>query len=103
VSARSGFLAAGLDLLHGMAAANVWSFAGLLLDIHLPDGNGLDLLRAIRESSELTSHRKLPVVIMTTSGDAKDYEDALWLGTIAYVRKPLDLTELQNAVRTALV
>lgn len=75
-------------------------FAVMLLDIHLPDGSGMDLLSKVRH---LDRCKNLPVIMMTTSDNAEHYEDSLWLGSLAYVRKPLDITKLSDAVRTALL
>src|SRR6266850_2849711 len=39
---------------------------GMLLDLHLPDGSGLDFLRELRAASE---HRTLPVLVLTGEGE----------------------------------
>lgn len=63
----------------------------LLLDVRLPDGNGLDLLRDIRSDN---SSKDLPVVVVTAYGDLEDAVAAMKLGATDYLKKPLDLDEL---------
>lgn len=63
----------------------------LLLDVRLPDGNGLDLLRDLRAREN--SHA-LPVVMMTAYGELEDAVAAMKLGATDYLKKPVDLDEL---------
>lgn len=63
----------------------------LLLDVRLPDGNGLDLLRDIRSKE---SEKALPVIIVTAYGELEDAVAAMKLGATDYLKKPVDLDEL---------
>ncbi|MTI63651.1 sigma-54 dependent transcriptional regulator [Methylophaga sp.] len=63
----------------------------LLLDVRLPDGNGLDLLREIRSRD---SSKDLPVVVVTAYGELEDAVAAMKLGATDYLKKPVDLDEL---------
>ena len=63
----------------------------LLLDVRLPDGNGLDLLRELRQDSVT---RALPVIMMTAYGELEDAVSAMKLGANDYLKKPVDLDEL---------
>lgn len=63
----------------------------LLLDVRLPDGNGLDLLRELRAQPNCKS---LPVVMMTAYGELEDAVNAMKLGATDYLKKPVDLNEL---------
>ncbi|MFQ6334183.1 sigma-54-dependent transcriptional regulator [Methylophilus sp. 3sh_L] len=58
-----------------------------LLDMRLPDGNGLDLL------SEFIA-RNINTIVMTAFGDVSDAVNAIKLGAIDYLKKPIDLEEL---------
>ena len=49
------------------------SLDGLLLDIHLPDGSGLDLLRELRGRP---AGRALPVIVLTAEGDDRVLAEA---------------------------
>lgn len=63
----------------------------ILLDVRLPDGNGLDLLREIRAREQ---DNTLPVVMMTAYGELEDAVSAMKLGATDYLKKPVDLDEL---------
>lgn len=58
------------------------SFDAAVLDIMLPDGSGLDLLREIRAVSDL------PVLLLTAKGDSEDIVSGLTLGADDYLAKP---------------
>ncbi|RKZ94109.1 MAG: sigma-54-dependent Fis family transcriptional regulator, partial [Gammaproteobacteria bacterium] len=65
----------------------------LLLDVRLPDGNGLDLLAELRARDD-NEGKKLPVVVMTAYGELDDAISAMKLGATDYLKKPVDLDEL---------
>lgn len=65
----------------------------LLLDVRLPDGNGLSLLEDIRASEE-KAWKDLPIIIMTAYGELEDAISAMKLGATDYLKKPVDLDEL---------
>jgi CheY-like chemotaxis protein len=59
----------------------------ILLDLKLPKVSGLDVLR------QLKAHPKfnvIPVVVLTTSGEDRDIQEAYRLGTNSYIVKPVD-------------
>ncbi|MDR1687520.1 MAG: response regulator transcription factor [Clostridiales bacterium] len=67
----------------------------ILLDIMLPDGNGLDILQEIRSpnsaiSSLNSSLIKLPIIILTAWGKPQDISRGYRLGATAYLSKPFD-------------
>lgn len=64
----------------------------VLLDMRLPDGNGLDLL------SDLVS-RSINTIVMTAFGDVTDAVNAIKLGAIDYLKKPIDLEELLLSIQ----
>jgi two-component system response regulator AtoC len=64
----------------------------LLLDVRLPDGNGLDLLAEIRAPGHPLQN--LPVVMMTAYGELEDAVNAMKFGASDYLKKPVDLDEL---------
>jgi DNA-binding NtrC family response regulator len=63
----------------------------VLLDMRLPDGNGLDLLIEFSVAG-------IPVVVMTAYGDVSDAVQAMKQGATDYLKKPVDLEELLLAV-----
>ena len=69
----------------------------VILDLGLPDMQGLDLLRAIRARRE-----DLPIVVLSSRGDETAKVEALDLGADDYVTKPFGMEELLARMRTAL-
>jgi DNA-binding response OmpR family regulator len=67
-----------------------------ILDLQLPDADGLDLCRAIRERS------RLPIVIVTARDEEVDRITGLELGADDYVTKPFSPRELVARVRAVL-
>lgn len=61
----------------------------LLLDLNLPDGKGLDLLRALRNRGDVT-----PCIILTAQDQITDRIDGLNAGADDYLVKPFNLGEL---------
>ena len=69
----------------------------VILDLGLPDMQGLDLLREIRARWE-----DLPIVVLSSRGDETAKVEALDLGADDYVTKPFGMEELLARIRTAL-
>jgi two-component system response regulator FixJ len=69
---------------HFLAASDADGIACLLLDHHMPEMTGLDLLRRLRQA-----RRELPVALMTGSPSAQLTRQALQLGAAAVLEKPL--------------
>ena len=74
----------------------------LLLDVYLDEDLGTDLLHGIRNSERLAHVRDVPVVMLSSATEGQVYEDAWWLGSTAFVPKPLDYRALSTAIRSAL-
>ncbi|HXT00227.1 MAG TPA: response regulator [Elusimicrobiota bacterium] len=68
----------------------------MLLDLHLPKVEGLEVLRRVRENERT---RLLPVVILTSSNEQKDRVAGYGLGCNSYVRKPIEFGEFSEAVK----
>jgi DNA-binding NtrC family response regulator len=69
----------------------------ILLDLHLPDGNGLDLIGKFRELDEDTL-----VVIMTAFPEVRTAVATLKAGAYDYITKPFDLEDMQELVGRAM-
>lgn len=65
----------------------------ILLDLMLPDGNGIDLLKKIRQSGKTT-----PVIILTARDQISDRINGLNAGSDDYLVKPFDLSELSARI-----
>jgi FixJ family two-component response regulator len=67
--------------------------SGVLLDLRLPDMDGLDVLREVRQRDNL-----VPVVVLTGAGIVPAAVEAMKLGAVDFVEKPLPLPALTQAV-----
>ncbi len=94
--------AEGYQVLHAgtCAAANIVIASHLpdliLLDLGLPDGDGLTLLRSLRRDC------LIPIIVLSARSDESDKVEALDLGANDYVTKPFGAAELMARVRSAL-
>jgi DNA-binding response OmpR family regulator len=94
--ARGFAVEARHDLASGRAALRQGSFDALVLDLMLPDGDGLELCRSLRTESDL------PVLMLTARGDPTDRVVGLELGADDYLPKPFDPRELLARLRAIL-
>ncbi len=73
-------------------------FSVMTLDLDLPDGDGLDMLRELRK---LPKTEKLPVVVI--SANAEDFEkkhrDDRFLNVFEWMQKPIEITDLTRTLR----
>ena len=69
----------------------------VILDLGLPDMQGLELLRQIRQLRE-----DVPIVVLSSRGDEVAKVEALDLGADDYVTKPFGMDELLARIRAAL-
>lgn len=72
------------------------AFDLIILDINLPDGNGLDFLKMLRRNSNL------PVIILTANDLETDVVTGLELGADDYITKPFSLMILRARVQARL-
>ena len=89
----AGSLAAGRERL---AAA---SFDALVLDLMLPDGDGLELCRELRGDAR---YRQLPLLMLTARGEPMDRIVGLELGADDYLPKPFEPRELLARIKALL-
>ena len=68
----------------------------ILLDLGLPDMDGIEILKKIREWSAV------PVIVVSARGEESDKVEALDLGADDYISKPFGTSELLARIRTAL-
>jgi two-component system KDP operon response regulator KdpE len=83
-------------LAGGLIEAGVQKPDLLILDLGLPDGNGIDLIRDLRGWSEV------PVLILSARSQENDKIDALDAGADDYLTKPFSVGELRARVRALL-
>jgi DNA-binding response OmpR family regulator len=80
-----------------MAVATDSDFDLAILDLGLPDVDGLSVLRELRRRGE-----RLPVLILTARDDTRDMVEGLDAGAGDYITKPFKLDELLARVRVQL-
>lgn len=68
----------------------------VLLDIRMPKVDGIEVLRQIKADSAL---HKLPVIMLTTTDDAREVERCHQLGCNVYIQKPVDYDKFAEAIR----
>lgn len=61
--------------------------AVILLDLKLPRVDGLEVLRRLKAHPDF---RRIPVVVLTTSGESQDVREAYSIGVNSYIVKPVD-------------
>ncbi len=94
---------AGFDVSQADSGARAWSlldqydFDLILLDLKLPDVNGLDLLRRIRERDTM-----VPVVMITAYGTVQNAVEAMRMGANDFLPKPFEPDELRFVVQRTL-
>jgi len=94
---RDGFrVVEALDARSGLAVMGRESVDLIVLDLGLPDGNGLDLLRTLRSTSNV------PVIIVTGRSEETDRVVGLELGADDYLVKPFSQRELAARIRAVL-
>lgn len=69
----------------------------ILLDVMMPDVDGLTLLRKVREFD-----KRVPVIMLTGAGNVKSAVEAIKSGAIDYLSKPYDVNELKESIVTSL-
>lgn len=94
----SGFTADSVGTLaDARAALEGGGFVGMVLDIMLPDGSGLDLLAELRSRGS-----RIPVLLLTARDQVRDRVCGLDAGADDYLGKPFDLAELAARLRAML-
>jgi CheY-like chemotaxis protein len=80
-----------------LALASVGDFDLMLLDLHMPEMDGFEVLSAVRERERITS-RHLPIVALTARASTRDRERCLAAGMDDFVSKPIEAEALWLAV-----
>lgn len=84
----------GAEAIEALACAN---YDAMILDLGLPDRDGLDVLRSIRQSG-----RQLPILILTSRIQVRDRVQGLEAGADDYLTKPFAMEELVARIRAIL-
>lgn len=87
------------DGMTGLALIRQERPALVLLDLNLPELDGLEVCRQVRADPALA---ELPILILTALGQQEHERAALASGATAYVRKPFRLRDLRDRIRAFL-
>jgi two-component system, chemotaxis family, chemotaxis protein CheY len=68
----------------------------VIVDINMPDINGLELVSFMRKSD---AHRETPLIIISTEASPRDRERGLSLGANEYISKPFEADVLRGVVK----
>jgi DNA-binding NtrC family response regulator len=79
----------------GLSLSESIPFDIVLCGDRLPDGSGMEILKALMQQSP-----KLVSVLMTVHGDESMKQEALRVGIRGYLEKPFDLKQLEEAIRS---
>jgi two-component system response regulator len=89
--------AQALELLFGADASYAPAIPRVvLLDLKLPKLSGLEVLKKIRQDPRT---RKLPVVMLTSSGEQRDVNDCYEAGANSYVVKPVRFEQYRKTLK----
>ncbi|HEX2540832.1 MAG TPA: ATP-binding protein [Caldimonas sp.] len=88
-------LEASVTGLDGLAAIRLRLPHLILLDMHLPDISGLELLRHLRADPATIA---IPTIVVSADATSQQIEEALRGGAVRYLTKPVDVTELLAVV-----
>src|ERR1051325_11731973 len=94
----AGFVVDGLTTAtEAQAALASMRYSAVVLDLGLPDKDGIEVLRDMRRGGDAT-----PVLVLTARGGVKDRVTGLQAGADDYLPKPFDLEELVARLRALL-
>ena len=69
----------------------------ILLDLNMPIMNGIEFLEVVKHDPLL---KRIPVVVLTTSGEQQDKINSFDLGVAGYMAKPVDYRQFVEVMRT---
>src|ERR1039457_5422288 len=87
------------DAACGLKLAREKQFDVILLDLGLPEINGMELLRQLKESPETQT---IPVIVLTAWNSTTDKLRGFELGAVDYLTKPFEPAELRARLRAVL-
>jgi DNA-binding response OmpR family regulator len=85
------------DYNAALEKAMTYDYDCILLDIMLPGGNGLDILKTLKEA-----HKKQPVLVLSAKDSVEDKVLGLEIGADDYLAKPFHLAELLARIKSII-
>jgi len=87
------------DAMHAFMAAIKLVPAAVILDINMPGGTGLEVLKRLKSSSKTNS---IPVIVLSGSVDPADIQSVIDMGADEFLGKPPDFERLEGALTRLL-
>jgi len=87
------------DSMQAMLGARQHNPKAIILDVGMPGGSGMDVLRKIKAMNKTS---QIPVIVLTGSTEPSLREQAMAAGAEEFLSKPVDIPALLAAVRKAL-
>ncbi len=85
------------DFIKASEKTGIYDYDCILVDITLPNGNGLDIIKQLKEN-----HSKAGVIIISAKNSLGDKIKGLDLGADDYLAKPFDLAELNSRIKALI-
>lgn len=85
------------DFIKASEKAGVYDYDCILVDITLPMGSGLDIIKQLKEN-----HSKAGIIIISAKNSSVDKIKGLDLGADDYLAKPFDLAELNSRIKALI-
>jgi len=95
---QEGYLVeSAADLVKASEKAGVYDYDCILVDITLPKGSGLDIIKQLKDN-----HSKAGIIIISAKNSSGDKIKGLDLGADDYLAKPFDLAELNSRIKALI-
>lgn len=95
---QEGYLVeSAADFVKASEKAGVYDYDCILVDITLPKGSGLDVIKQLKEN-----HSKAGIIIISAKNSSGDKIKGLDLGADDYLAKPFDLAELNSRIKALI-
>lgn len=91
----------GAQLVEAFKTVKPGEYDAVLMDVQMPNMNGLDATRAIR-AGENPLGRSIPIFAMTANAFAEDVQSCMEAGMDIHLSKPVDMGQLNNALSAFL-
>ena len=91
----------GAELVKAFATVKPGEYDAILMDVQMPNMNGLDATRAIR-AGENPLGKTIAIIAMTANAFSSDVEECYKAGMDAHLAKPIDMTAMERTIQTLL-
>ncbi len=87
----------GVEIVKAFASVKPDEYDAILMDVQMPNMNGLEATKAIREG-ENPLGKTIPIIAMTANAFSSDVEECYKAGMNAHLAKPLDMTAMERTI-----